>query len=141
MSSGRSPQVIARGLLDTSVVIALDEIPSDALPEVLLISALTMAELASGPHATNDPIERARRQERLQAAESMLTSIAFDAMAARAFGPVYAATLGHDRKPRGPRTVDLLIASVALAEGLPLFTRNPRDFEHLQSIGLQLYAV
>ena len=45
------------------------------------------------------------------------------------------------KQPRGARVVDLLIAAVALANGLPLYTRNPRDFEHLRSIGLELHVV
>jgi predicted nucleic acid-binding protein len=39
-------------LLDTSVVIDLGGIDPDALPERISISAITMAELAAGPHAT-----------------------------------------------------------------------------------------
>lgn len=69
----------ARGLLDTSVVIDLD-----LLPDQLAVSAVTMAELAAGPHATPDPVERARRQDRLQRAESTFDSLPFDADAARA---------------------------------------------------------
>ena len=55
-----------RGLLDTSVVIDLDEIDPMRLPEETAIAAVTLAELAAGPHATDDPGERARRQDRLQ---------------------------------------------------------------------------
>jgi hypothetical protein len=42
------------GLVDTSVVIDLESIDEQHLPEGLAISALTMAELAAGPHATDD---------------------------------------------------------------------------------------
>ena len=136
-----SGSAVARGLLDTSVVIALDEVPADQLPEEPAISAITMAELAAGPHATDDDDERARRQDRLQAIESLLDPLPFDAAAARAYGRVSAATRALGRKPRGARAVDLLIASVALANALPLFTRNPEDFEHLRGLGLDLYAV
>ena len=54
------------GSFDTSVVIALRPLDSDRLPEELAVSALTMAELAAGPHAADDPAERARRQDRLR---------------------------------------------------------------------------
>lgn len=130
-----------RGLLDTSVVIDLERVPVEALPAEPCVSALTMAELAAGPHATDDPAERARRQDRLQRLETTLDPIPFDAAAARAYGRVYAATRAQHRKPRGARAVDLMIASVALANELPLFTRNPADFQHLEDIGLRLVSV
>ena len=135
------PPAVSRGLLDTSVVIALEQLPRDLLPTEQAISAITMAELAAGPHATDDRDEQARRQDQLQRAESLMVPLPFDTAAARAYGRVYAATASLGRKPRGARAVDLLIASVALANGLPLFTRNPDDFAHLHDVGLDVYTV
>ena len=66
------------GLLDTSVVIDLDVIAPDDLPDEASVSAVTMAELSAGPHATDDPAERARRQDRLQQLESWVEPIPFD---------------------------------------------------------------
>lgn len=126
-----------RGLLDTSVVIDLDRIEAGQLPIELAISALTMAELAAGPHATGDTAERARRQDRLQRAEATFDPLPFDGNAARAYGRIYAAIIATGRKARGPRAVDLLIAATALAANLPLYTRNVDDFrgtEHLVSL-------
>jgi len=37
--------------------------------------------------------------------------------------------------------VDLLIAATALANDLPLFTRNPDDFDHLAAVGLEIHTV
>lgn len=128
-------------LLDTSVIIDLDRIPQSALPEELAICAVTLAELAAGPHATDDDDERARRQDRLQRIEALMDPLPFDADAARAYGRVYAATRAASRKPRGSRAVDLMIAAVALSRSLPLVTRNPADFAHLSAIGLQVYAI
>lgn len=139
MSQSASQPV--RGLLDTSVVIALEHVPAEHLPEEPAISALTLTELAAGPLATDDDRERARRQDRLQRVEALLDPLPFDAAAARAYGRVYAATRAAERKPRGARAVDLMIAAVALANELPLFTRNPGDFEHLLAIGLDLRPV
>lgn len=130
-----------RGLLDTSLVIALEELQPDQLPEELAISAITLAELAAGPHATDDEDERARRQDRLQRVESVLDPLPFDAAAARAYARVFAATRAADRKPRGARAVDLMIAAVALSNGLALFTRNPSDFAHLEATGLEVRTV
>ncbi len=118
----------ARGILDTSVVIDLEQIEPARLPVEVGISAITMAELAAGPHATADPEERARRQDRLQRAEAAFDPLPFDAEAARAYGRIYAAVVAAGRKARGARAVDLLLAATACAAGLPLYTRNPDDF-------------
>lgn len=124
---------LAAGLLDTSVVIDLERIPADQLPAQVSISAITMAELSAGPTASNDPHERARRQDRLQRAESVFEPIPFGTEAARAYGRVYAAVVDSGRQPRR-RLADLLIAAVAIAEDLPLFTRNIEDFAGLNDL-------
>ncbi len=121
------------GLLDTSVVIDLGVIAPVDLPEETSISAITMAELSAGPHATGDPAERARRQDRLQQLESWVEPIPFDGDCARAYGRVYAAVLAAGRQPRS-RAADLLIAATALAAGMPLYTRNANDFQGLEEI-------
>ena len=105
----------SHGLLDTSVVIDLGNIEPAQLPDRISISAITMAELAAGPHATDDPAERARRQDRLQRAESTFDPLPFDADAARAYGRIYASVLAAGRKARGRRAVDLLIAATAVS--------------------------
>ena len=131
--AARAPQ----GLIDTSVVIDLEQIDARQLPSELAISALTMAELAAGPHATSDTAERARRQDRLQRAEATFDPLPFDGDSARAYGRIYAAIIATGRKARGPRAVDLLIAATALAANLPLYTRNVDDLrgiEHLLTI-------
>ena len=92
-----------------------------------------MAELAAATAATADVTERARRQDRLQRTEAAFDPIPFDLEAARSYARVYAAVVAQGRKPRG-RLADLLIASVALAEGLPVITRNPDDFIGLENL-------
>jgi predicted nucleic acid-binding protein len=116
------------------VVIDLPLIDPATLPGELAVSAVTMAELAAGPHATSDPEERARRQDRLQRAEAMFDPLPFDGGAARAYGRVYAAVINAGRKARGARAVDLLIAATALAAGIPIVTRNPSDFRALDGL-------
>lgn len=123
-----------RGHLDTSVVVDLEVIDPDRLPAQVAISSVTLAELAAGPHATTDPHERGRRQDRLQRTEAAFDPLPFDAAAARAYGRVYAAVAAAGRKPRGARAVDLLIAATASAEGLPLYTRNGADFAALEGL-------
>ena len=129
-----------RGLVDTTVVIELEQLPEEVLPTEIAVSAITLAELAAGPHATADPAERARRQDRLQRAEATFEPIPFDASTARAYGRVYAAIVSAGRKARGRRAVDLLIAATAVAAGLPIYTRNPADFAGLETL-LEVVAV
>ena len=123
-----------RGLLDTSAIIDLESLDVDALPIEAAISSITLAELAAGPHATDDPAERARRQDRVQRTEAQFDPIPFDMNAARAYGRIYAAVAAAGRKARGPRAVDLMIAAVALAQDLPLYTRNPKDLGGLKGL-------
>ncbi len=120
-----------RGVIDTSVVIELERVEYAQLPVELAVSSITMAELAAGPHATDDAHERARRQDRLQRAEAAFDPLPFDVDAARAYGRIYAAEVARGRKARGARALDLLIAATACARGLPLYTRNPQDFAGL----------
>lgn len=121
-------------MLDTSVIIDLHMLDATDLPVEVSVSALTMAELAAGPHATNDAGERARRQDRLQRAEAAFDALPFDGEAARAYGRIFAAVAAAGRKARGARSVDLLIAATALAAGLPLYTRNGDDFRPLDGL-------
>jgi predicted nucleic acid-binding protein len=123
-----------RGLIDTSALIDLPSADPSTLPEEMAISTVTLAELAAGPHATDDAEERARRQDRLQRAEAVFDPIPFDAEAARAYGRVYAAVAAAGRKARGRRALDLLIAATALAADLPLHTRNPADFDDVSAL-------
>jgi predicted nucleic acid-binding protein len=120
---------IARGVVDTSVVIDLDRIVGSAPPDEMAISAVTLAELAAGPRATADPQERARRQDRLQRTEATFDPLPLEAAAARAFGRIYAAAATAGREARGRRAADLLIAVTALSADLPLYTRNPRRLQ------------
>jgi predicted nucleic acid-binding protein len=57
-----------------------------------------------------------------------------DTEAARAYGRIYAAVRSSGRNPRRRRLADLLIAASALANSLPLVTRNAADFAGLQDL-------
>lgn len=129
-----------RGLIDTSVVIDLGRIDPADLPSEIAISAVTLAELAAGPHAAATPEERARRQDRLQRTEATFEPLPVDGAVARAYGRVYATVVAAGRKARGRRAFDLLIAATALASELPLYTRNPSDFQELEAL-LDVMAV
>jgi tRNA(fMet)-specific endonuclease VapC len=128
-----------QGILDTSTVILLGRL-ADAreLPAEPLITAVTLAELAVGPLLARQDDERARRQAHLQQAEADFVPLPFDVEAARAFGSV-AASLRRAGRKAAARTYDAMIAAVAIANGLPLYTCNPGDFEGID--GLEVVAV
>jgi len=126
-----------RGILDTSTVVLLERIDDPrSLPPEPLITAVTLAELSVGPLVASDPGEQATRQLRLQQAEADFDSLPFDAAAARAFGRV-AASLYRVGRKTGARSYDAMIAAVAIANDLPLFTCNPADFEYIDGLDLR----
>ncbi len=122
------------GLLDTSALLLLPRLwDPRILPDVPLISAITLAELSVGPLATTDEAERARRLAQVQQAEADFDPIPFDAAAARAFGLVASSLRRAGRKPAA-RAMDALIAATAIAHGLPLYTANPSDFAGIDDL-------
>lgn len=122
------------GLLDTSVVIDWDDpLVQRALPEEIAVSAITLAELAAGPILASTVTEQSIRQARLQQTEATFEPIPFDAAAARSFSQVVAAVASTGRTHRS-RMADLLIAAIAHANGLELYTRNPDDFVGLEEL-------
>jgi predicted nucleic acid-binding protein len=86
-----------------------------------------------GPHATEDPDKRARRQDRPQWAASTWEPLPFDGDAARVYGRMFAAARAAGQTSRS-RLADLLIAATAAAAGLPVYTRNPSDFDAPKAI-------
>jgi predicted nucleic acid-binding protein len=125
---------VPAALLDTSVVIDWDDpAVTDALPEVVAVAAVTLAELAAGPHLATSGPESARRQARLQQVEATFEPLPFDAAVARSYGLVVAAVVEVGRSHRR-RVVDLFIAATAHANDLALYTRNPDDFAGLDDL-------
>jgi tRNA(fMet)-specific endonuclease VapC len=122
------------GLLDTSTVILLDRLAdASALPERPHISTITLAELSVGPLVATGTDERTARQAHLQQAEADFQALPFDAEAARVFGRVAASLHRSGRKPSA-RTYDAMIASIAIANDLPVYTCNPRDFQGIEGL-------
>jgi tRNA(fMet)-specific endonuclease VapC len=127
------------GLLDTSTWILLRRLDDPSvLPDRPMISAITLAELSVGPLVAASESERAARLAHLQEAEADFDPIPFDADAARAFGRV-AASLRHSGRKVTARAYDAMIAAIAIANGLPLYTCNPGDFAGIE--GLMLVVV
>jgi tRNA(fMet)-specific endonuclease VapC len=126
----------ARGVLDTSTVILLPRLRDpNALPEVPLITAVTLAELSVGPLVASTEEERAARQAHLQQAEADFDPLPFDAAAARAFGQV-AASLQRSGRKSAARAYDAMIAATAVANSLPVYTCNPSDFAGIDNLAV-----
>lgn len=121
------------GVLDTNMLILLERINLDDLPETPLITVVTLAELSVGPLVTDDPEERATRQLRLQETEATFDPLPFDAPAARIFGQV-AASLRRSGRKTTARAFDAILASIALAHDLELYTCNPKDFDGIDAL-------
>lgn len=129
-----APALPRQGILDTSTVILLKRLEDAALlPAEPLITAVTLGELAVGPLVVGDESERASRQAHLQQAEAAFEPLPFDVAAARAFGQVSASLRRGGRKAKA-RTFDAMIAAIALANGLPIYTCNPDDFDGIDDL-------
>lgn len=123
-----------RGVLDTSTVILLTRIQDERLlPVEPLITTVTLAELSVGPLVATTDEERAARQSHVQQAESDFDPLPFDVPAARAVGRVALALRKSGRAVK-PRAYDVMIAATALANGLPLYTCNPKDFTGIDGL-------
>ena len=134
--SGERP---ARGILDTSTVIAMRDIADpSALPLEPLITTVTLAELSVGPLVARDERVRAARQAHLQEAEADFDPLPFDRASARAFGQV-ASSLRRSGRKTTARAYDALIAATAIAHHLPVYTCNAADFQGID--GLQVVPV
>lgn len=122
-----------RGLGDTNILIYLERLAAHRLPSELVTSTVSLAELSAGVHSAADAAERARRILRVQRVEATFSPLPFDVEAARQYGVIAAEVISMGRKHRS-RVADLMIASIAVANKLPLFTTNPSDFRGLESL-------
>jgi tRNA(fMet)-specific endonuclease VapC len=97
----------------------------------VVISAITLAELEFGIACTAPAAQRGNRL----ALDSLLEDILvapFEAMAARAYGPIRAAFEDRSRD-----ALDQLIASHALALQVSLVTNKEADFAHYPALRLE----
>ena len=115
-------------VVDTNVIAALKLYDPLELPDMILITAITLGELSFGPHATDDPVKRAGRVAVLQHVEATFDPLPYDQDAARLYGQICAAVRAAGREPR-KRASDLMIAATAPSSQLPLYTANPDDFK------------
>ena len=123
----------SRGLLDTSILNATETarlLDTDALPDEVFISVVTIAELQAGVLAAVDTVTRARRLATLDLVAG-LEALPIDVVAAGHW-----ATLRVRLAEEGRRinVNDLWIAAVAAANDLPIVTQDS-DYDALSAIG------
>ena len=125
---------MTRGLLDTSVVIAIARREAVELPDEATISVLTLCDLHHGVLIADDE-QRPGRLATLAMAERSFDALPVDARMA----PHYGRLVSQTRRERGirPRVADALIAATAISHGLLLYARD-RDFKRLDVPGLVL---
>ena len=121
------------GVLDTSAYIDVALLDPAVLPMVPELTAITMAELHQGVAMAKDAASRAARTEKLGAAIVEFEPLPFDGPAAARYGTLVALTVEANRDPR-PRRTDMMIAAIASAHGLPLYTRNAKDLVGLADL-------
>lgn len=106
-----------RALVDTSVLVSRDPVPSHVVSDGRRVSAVTAGELHAGVLVAAEPAVRAARLARLSAVLGAVPVLALDERTAVRYGELRAAS---GRRP----VSDLWIAATALAHGLRLVTRD-----------------
>lgn len=124
-------------LADTSLFIALETgrpVAADRLPELLLVSAITVGELRLGVLSAEDDDERSRRLDTLERVQR-LGPLPVDEAVAAAW-----ARLRQDLRRTGRRLAanDSWIAATAIAHGLPVLTQDA-DYDDVP--GLEVVRV
>ena len=121
---------MSRGLLDTSVVIGLARGEQVELPAEVAISAVTLCGLHHGVLVASET-QRPGRLATLAMAERRFHPLPVDLRVAPSYGRIMASV--RRQKGRRLRTADALIAATAMANNLPLYTRD-RDFADIDGL-------
>jgi tRNA(fMet)-specific endonuclease VapC len=122
-------------LLDTNVAIHLrdgDSVVARKVPELrgaVLLSIVTRVELEGGVY--REPAQAPVRRARLDAILSAIPTLAFDDLAAGAYGTIVA-NAGYSRR----KLLDRMIAAQALVHRATLVTFNPDDFADVPGLSV-----
>lgn len=133
-------ETILRGLLDTSVFIAIEsgrELRIEAMPLTVAISSVTKAELRAGVLAADDIAARDRRIDTLSLADR-IALLPVDEQVAGAWAQMraYLAAAGQRVNVN-----DMWIAATAAAHEIPVLTHDT-DFDALNGVaGLTVIPV
>jgi predicted nucleic acid-binding protein len=130
----------SRGLLDTSVLIAIENgkpLRTEAMPETTAISVVTKAELRVGIFAAEDVEARDRRLATFELA-NRIVALPVDEAVSRAWAQMRAYVRASGRKVK---INDMWIAATAAAHEIPVLTQDA-DFDALNGVaGLSVIPV
>ncbi len=131
---------MARGLLDTSVMVATEtgrKIRSALLPDEGVISVVTVGELRAGVLSANDEFTRAARLATLEKT-LQIEILPIDDSAAAVWATIRVHLAESERRFD---VNDLWIAATAIANRLPVYTQDD-DFSQLDGVaGLKAIKV
>jgi len=117
-------------MLDTSVLIDFPAAwPDD---ELFACSAVSLAQLQFGLQNTIGSPKHSERQARQTLLESLFEWTPFDEKAAVGYGTL--AVLVNQNRPNHARSEDIMIAGHAYSMGAAVMTRNPKDFELVETM-------
>jgi tRNA(fMet)-specific endonuclease VapC len=102
-----------------------------AVPGSFVLCSVVVAELLYGAHRS---VRKAQTSSEVQAFCRNFQSLAFDGPAADEYGWLRSHLVAVGT-PIGPN--DLLIGSIALANGLTLFTHNTKEFSRVRGLKLE----
>ncbi|MEO7546216.1 MAG: type II toxin-antitoxin system VapC family toxin [Terrimesophilobacter sp.] len=125
--------MVDRGLLDTSVMIAVESgrgVDYGAIPLRQFVCSISLGELYFGVHAAHDAETRAARVSTLESI-SALSALPVNAAAAAHWGRLRLRLRDEGRRIN---VNDLWIAAVALAHDMPVITQDD-DFNILSDLG------
>jgi predicted nucleic acid-binding protein len=130
----------SRGLLDTSVLIAIESgrpLRTEAMPGMTAISVVTRAELRVGIFAAEDIETRDRRLMTFELA-NRIVALPVDEAVSRAWAQMRAYVRASGKKVR---ISDMWIAATAAAHEIPVVTQDA-DFDVLNGVaGLTVIPV
>lgn len=126
-----------RALADTSLFIAHEKRRpiSNAVPDELLVSVVTIGELALGVVLADDPEKRAQRLATITFVQTQFQPLSIDEAAAQAWAGLVGALRRAGRK--APIN-DTWIAAIALSRDLPVVTQDD-DYDGMP--GLEVIRV
>ncbi len=127
---------MSRGLLDTSVFIALEQQRTAelALPDEVAVSVVTLAELELGVLLARDARVRSLRLRTLSSVRSVAVALPIDERTASAYARLAAELLATGKKPR---INDAWIAATALVNGATVWTQDADFSDFGESVDVE----
>ena len=125
---------VSGNLLDTSVLIAHDEIEALELPETAAISVITLGELRAGVLIATDARLAEARHRRLAAVRATFTPLIVDEAVADHYGELLAIARSQGR---AAKATDLLIIATAAATDRELYTLDTAQARLAEAAGVR----